>query len=84
MTNFNDFLNEQMKDPTFKAEWEALDPDFSGIEAILNGHRADGYQQVGARERKPFSAHAAKAGRRYGNARQNRVCAGKYKRGTVK
>ena len=25
MTNFNDFLNEQMKDPEFKAEWDALD-----------------------------------------------------------
>ena len=24
MTNFNDFLNEQMKDPEFKAEWDAL------------------------------------------------------------
>lgn len=27
MTNFNDFLNEQMKDPEFKAEWDALDPN---------------------------------------------------------
>ena len=27
MTTFNDFLNEQMKDPAFKAEWEALDPN---------------------------------------------------------
>lgn len=28
MTNFNDFLNEQMKDPEFKAEWDALDRNF--------------------------------------------------------
>ena len=35
MTNFNDFLNEQMKDPEFKAEWDALDPEFSVIEAML-------------------------------------------------
>ena len=35
MTNFNDFLNEQMKNPAFKTEWEALDTEFSVIEAIL-------------------------------------------------
>lgn len=23
MTNFDEFLNEQMKDPEFKAEWDA-------------------------------------------------------------
>lgn len=96
MTTFNDFLNEQM----IKAEWEALDPECSVIEAILKarkesgltqkqlsertGHRADGYKQIGARKRKPVSAHAAKAGRRYGNARQNRVRAGKCKRSAVK
>ena len=35
MTNFNDFLKEQLKDPAFKAEWDALDPEFSVIEAML-------------------------------------------------
>ncbi len=35
MTNFNNFLNDQMKDTAFKAEWDALDPEFSVIEAIL-------------------------------------------------
>lgn len=39
MTNFNDFLNEQMRDPAFKAEREALDPEFSVIEAILKARR---------------------------------------------
>ncbi len=29
MTNFDEFLNEQMKDPEFKAEWDALDPFYS-------------------------------------------------------
>ncbi len=28
MTNFNDFLNEQMKDPEFKAEWTHLTRNF--------------------------------------------------------
>ena len=45
MTNFNDFLNEQMKDPTFKAEWEALDPEFSVIEAILKARKERGLTQ---------------------------------------
>ena len=35
MSNFNEFLAEQMKDPEFKAEWDALDPEFTVIEAIL-------------------------------------------------
>ena len=39
MTNFNDFLNDQMKDPAFKAEWDALDPEFSVIEAILKASK---------------------------------------------
>ena len=39
MTNFNDFLNEQMKDPEFKAEWDALDPEFSVIEAMLKARQ---------------------------------------------
>ena len=45
MTNFNDFLNEQMKDPAFKAEWEALDPEFSVIEAILKVRKESGLTQ---------------------------------------
>ena len=35
MTDFNEFLNEQRKDPVFKAEWEALDTEFYAIETNL-------------------------------------------------
>ena len=45
MTNFNDFLNEQMKDPEFKAEWDALDPEFSEIEAMLKARKESGLTQ---------------------------------------
>ena len=45
MTNFNDFLNEQMKDPEFKAEWDALDPEFAVIEAILAARKESGLTQ---------------------------------------
>lgn len=39
MTDFNEFLNEQRKKPNFKAEWEALDAEFSAIEANLNAQK---------------------------------------------
>ena len=51
MTTFNDFLNEQMKDPAFKAEWEALDPEFSVIEAILKVRKESGLTQKQLSER---------------------------------
>lgn len=51
MTNFNDFLNEQRKDPAFKAEWEALDPEISVIEAILKARKESGLTQKQLSER---------------------------------
>ena len=51
MTNFNDFLNEQMKDPEFKAEWDALDPEFSVIEAMLKARKESGLTQKQLSER---------------------------------
>ena len=89
MTNFNDFLNEQMKDPEFKAEWDALDPEFAVIEAILAARKESGLtqqqlsertgiaQKAGARQRKSFASHPAAAGCRYGDAGQDRICSGK-------
>ena len=82
MTNFNDFLNEQMKDPEFKAEWDALDPEFSVIEAMLkaqrkrfdpeatfgaHGYCTDRHQQTGTRQCKPISSYLAAACCRNGN-----------------
>lgn len=32
MTKFDDFLADQLKDPEFKKEWDALDPEFSAVE----------------------------------------------------
>lgn len=76
MTNFNDFLNEQMKDPEFKAEWDALDPEFSVIEAMLKARKESGltqkqlssaryctdrHQQTGTRQCKPISSYLAAA-----------------------
>ena len=76
MTNFNDFLNEQMKDPEFKAEWDALDPEFAVIEAILAARKESGLTQQQLSERTGI-AHPAAAGCRDGDAGQDRICSGK-------
>ncbi|MBQ7682767.1 MAG: helix-turn-helix transcriptional regulator [Oscillibacter sp.] len=37
---FDEYLAEQMKDPEFKAEWDALEPEFQIIRAIIEGREA--------------------------------------------
>ena len=36
MSSFNDFLNEQLKDPELKAEYDALEDEFSQIPAAID------------------------------------------------
>lgn len=44
--NFRETLNEQLKDPVFQAEWEALEPERQIIRAIIEGReRCDLTQQ---------------------------------------
>ena len=44
--NFWETLNEQLKDPVFQAEWEALEPERQIIRAIIEGReRRDLTQQ---------------------------------------
>lgn len=44
--NFRETLDEQMKDPEFRAEWEALEPERQIIRAMIEGHeRGDLTQQ---------------------------------------
>lgn len=35
--NFRETLNEQLKDTEFKAEWDALEPEFQIMKAIIEG-----------------------------------------------
>ena len=35
MKNFRDFLNEELKDPEFKKEWDALEEEFKQIKEKL-------------------------------------------------
>jgi transcriptional regulator with XRE-family HTH domain len=45
MTQFKDFLNEQLKDDEFRTEYEALEPEFAIIQAIINARKANGMTQ---------------------------------------
>lgn len=45
MTNFNDFLNEQLKDPEVKTEYEALEPEFAVIQALIDARSSAGLTQ---------------------------------------
>ena len=37
MTNFRETLAKQMENPEFRQEWEALEPEFQIIRAIIEG-----------------------------------------------
>ena len=41
-TNFDDFLKEQLKDPELKKEWDALQPEMTIIQAIIDARRNSG------------------------------------------
>lgn len=51
MTNFNDFLKEQLKDPEIKAEYEALEPEFAIIQAMIDARKLKGITQKELSER---------------------------------
>ena len=45
MSSFNGYLKEQMKDPEFKREYDALEPEFAIIQALINARKASGLTQ---------------------------------------
>ncbi len=45
MTNFEDFLDEQLSDPEFKKEYDALRPEYAIIQAIIDARQASGMTQ---------------------------------------
>ncbi|MBO4261761.1 MAG: helix-turn-helix transcriptional regulator [Clostridia bacterium] len=45
MTNFNDFLEKRLEDPNFKKEYDALEPEFSIIQAIIDARKNAGMTQ---------------------------------------
>ena len=45
MTNFNDYLTQQMKDPAFKKAYQQLEPEFAIIQAIIDARKSAGITQ---------------------------------------
>lgn len=43
--SFNNFLNEQLKKPSLEKEYDALEPEFSIIQAMLDARKASGLTQ---------------------------------------
>lgn len=42
MTNFKDFLAEQLEDPEIRAEWDALQPEFAIVQAMIDARKKVG------------------------------------------
>ena len=51
MTNFKEYLEEQMSDPSFKQEWDALEPEFSIVQALIDARKESGLTQKQLSER---------------------------------
>ena len=45
MITFDNYLTEQMQDEEFKAEYDALDPEFSIIQAMIEARKNAGLTQ---------------------------------------
>lgn len=45
MTNYKDFLNEQLQNKEFKKEYDALEAEFSIIQTMLDARKASGLTQ---------------------------------------
>lgn len=45
MSSFNAYQKEQLKDPAVKAEYDALEPEFSIIQAMIDACKASGLTQ---------------------------------------
>ena len=45
MSSFEEFLNKQLQDPEFKAEYDALEPEFSIMQAMIDARKRSGMTQ---------------------------------------
>ena len=50
-TKFEDFLNEQLRDPGFRKEYESLQPERAVIRAMIDARKAAGLTQKELSER---------------------------------
>ena len=45
MDDFRQYLDEQLKNPAFKAEWDALEPEYQIMRAIIEARKSNGLTQ---------------------------------------
>ena len=45
MTTLDEFLEEQLKDPQFKEEYDALEPEFVVMQALIDARKDSGMTQ---------------------------------------
>ena len=45
MTDFKDYLNTQLSNADFKREWDALEPEFAIIQALIDVRKSAGLTQ---------------------------------------
>ena len=45
MSTFNEFLEEKLKNPDFRTDYDALEPEFSIIQAIIDARKDSGLTQ---------------------------------------
>ncbi len=45
MTDFNTYLEEQLKDPSFKKEYDELEPEFAIMRAMVDARKKTGLTQ---------------------------------------
>lgn len=51
MSDFRSYLNEQLKDEEFRAEYEKLEPEFSIIQSVINARKTNNMTQKELSER---------------------------------
>ena len=51
MSEWKEFLEEQLKDPKIRAEWDALEPEFTIIQALIDARKNTGFTQKQLSER---------------------------------
>lgn len=51
MSDFRDYLNEQLTRPSFKAEWNALQPELAIAQAMIDARKENGLTQKQLSER---------------------------------
>lgn len=51
MSDFRNYLNEQLKDPEFKKEWDRLEPEFNMMQAMIDARKRSNMTQKELAER---------------------------------